>query len=143
MGENKKPDEDEETGLLVAVFLSLALGLAYAYVIRDNGKPETWGSLVIAGIVGFAAGHFGGKGETVPLAVAVAAPLATYLGLLLGIALLLVHPWNGDFSDAWKVFTDDFGQLAKAFKSEAEPKDWIMLLAGAPVGYFCARGAVD
>ncbi|MFC0600962.1 hypothetical protein [Streptomyces palmae] len=135
---SESSDDDEGTGILIALGMTVGLSLVWAYVIKDQGELMTWGGLVMAAVTGFIAGNYSDHSESVAVTCALATPLGTYLGTLLGLCLIAVAPYGGDFSDAWHVFTNDTGEVAHLFKTEAQGRDWLFLLLSAPVGYGAA-----
>ncbi|MEU2250621.1 hypothetical protein [Streptomyces sp. NPDC019224] len=131
-------NDDEGTGILIALGMTAGLSLVWAYVIKDQAQLMTWGALAIAAVTGIIAGNYSNNSQSVAVVCALAAPLGTYLGTLLGLCLIAVAPYGGDFSDAWHLFTSDTSEAARLFKTEAQDRDWLFLLLSAPVGYGAA-----
>ncbi|MFE1950127.1 MULTISPECIES: hypothetical protein [Streptomyces] len=140
---SESANDTEGTGVLIVLGLTIALSVAWAYVVKDQGELITWGALLIAGITGAAAGSQSKGSQTVGLTCAIAAPLGTYLGTLLGISLIAVTPLGGDFSDAWTLLTEHTSEAAKVFKMEAQDRDWVFLFLSAPVGYVATTAMDD
>ncbi|MEU2021487.1 hypothetical protein ABZ565_04880 [Streptomyces sp. NPDC016469] len=130
--------DDESTGILIALGMTVGLSLVWAFIIKDQAELMTWGALVMGGVTGLIAGSHSDHSQAVAVTCALATPLGTYLGTLLGLCLIAVAPFGGDFSDAWHLFADDTGQAAHLFKVEAQDRDWLFLFLSAPVGYGAA-----
>ncbi|MEU9791253.1 hypothetical protein AB0E27_11595 [Streptomyces sparsogenes] len=135
---SESSNDDEGTGILIALGMTVGLSLVWAYVIKDQAELMTWGALVMAGVTGLIAGNYGNHSESVAVTCALATPLGTYLGTLLGLCLIAVARYGGDFSDAWHVFTSDTSEVARLFNTEARDRDWLFLFLSAPVGYGAA-----
>ncbi|MFF8811450.1 hypothetical protein [Streptomyces pactum] len=128
-------DDDEGVGILIALGMTVILSLLWAYVVKGEAELMTWGALVMAVITGGIAGHYGNHSESVAVTCAVATPLGAYLGTLLGLCLIAVTPYGGDFGDAWDVFTSDMDRAGRLFKAEAQGLDWLFLFLSAPLAY--------
>ncbi|MCX4451171.1 hypothetical protein ACIOEZ_17685 [Streptomyces sp. NPDC087866] len=135
---SESSSDDEGTGILIALGMTAGLSLAWAYIIKDQADMMTWGALLVAGVTGLVAGSYSNNSQSVAVVCALAAPLGTYLGTLLGLCLIAVAPYGGDFSDAWHLFTSETGDVAHVFKTEAQDHDWLFLFLSAPVGYGAA-----
>ncbi|MFF8595868.1 hypothetical protein ACF061_31415 [Streptomyces sp. NPDC015220] len=135
---SESSNDDEGTGILIALGMTAGLSLVWAYVIKDQAELMTWGALVMAAVTGFIAGNYSSHSQSVAVTCALATPLGTYLGTLLGLCLIAVARNAGDFSDAWHLFTSDTSEAARLFKTEAQDRDWLFLILSAPVGYGAA-----
>ncbi|SEE42035.1 hypothetical protein SAMN05216483_6171 [Streptomyces sp. 2131.1] len=131
-------NDDEGTGVLIALGMTVCLSVGWAYVVKDQEDLMTWGALLVSGVTGLVAGTYSKNSQTVAVVCALAAPLGAYLGTLLGLCLLAVAPYGGDFGDAWHVFSNNTGEMARVFKVEAQDRDWLFLFLSAPVGYGAA-----
>lgn len=136
-------NDTEGTGVLIVLGMTIGLSVVWAYIVKDQGELITWGALLIAGLTGMAAGSQSKGSQTVGVTCALAAPLGTYLGTLLGISLIAVTPLGGDFSDAWDLFTGHIDEAAKIFKESAQDRDWLFLFLSAPVGYWATTAQSD
>lgn len=135
---SESSNDNEGTGILIALGMTAGLSLLWAYVIKDQAELMTWGALVMAAVTGVVAGNYSNNSESVAFTCALATPLGAYLGTLLGLCLIAVSRNGGDFGDAWHLFTSDPSEAAHLFKTEAKGRDWFFLLLSAPLGYGAA-----
>ncbi|MFH8370151.1 hypothetical protein [Streptomyces sp. NPDC018031] len=135
---SESSDDTEGTGILIALGMTVGLSLVWAHVIKDQAELMTWGALVMAAVTGLVAGDYSNHSQAVAVTCALATPIGTYLGTLLGLCLIAVAQYGGDFGDAWQIFTSNTSEAARLFEMEAQDRDWLFLFLSAPVGYGAA-----
>ncbi|MFD9247040.1 hypothetical protein ACFV0D_34995, partial [Streptomyces sp. NPDC059556] len=93
-------------GLVAAVVAALVSAGVYGAVIGGVEREIGWAAVGVGFLTGLAAGKVGGRNPVLPVASAVLALGAVYLGQLLGIAILLSKELN---VSATELFFQEFG----------------------------------
>ncbi|MFE5945853.1 hypothetical protein [Streptomyces sp. NPDC056480] len=101
-------------GLVAALVAALVSAGVYGAVIGGTERQIGWAAVGVGFLTGLAAGKVGGRNPVLPVASAVLALGAVYLGQLLGIAILLSKELD---VSATELFLQEFGLLTEGWNA--------------------------
>ncbi|MCX4982908.1 hypothetical protein [Streptomyces sp. NBC_00572] len=101
-------------GLVAALVAALVSAGVYGAVIGGVEREIGWAAVGVGFLTGFAAGKVGGRNPVLPIASAVLALGAVYLGQLLGIAILLSKELD---VSATELIFQEFGLLTEGWNA--------------------------
>ncbi|MFJ5141110.1 hypothetical protein [Streptomyces sp. NPDC088707] len=122
-------------GLVAAVVAALVSAGLYGGVIGGVEREIGWAAVGVGFLTGLAAGKVGGRNPVLPVASAVLALGAVYLGQLLGIAILLSKELD---VSATELFLQEFSLLTEAWN---ETKDGLTFLFFGIAAFAAFSGA--
>ncbi|WP_329282072.1 hypothetical protein [Streptomyces sp. NBC_00691] len=101
-------------GLVAALVAALVSAGVYGAVIGGLEREIGWAAVGVGFLTGLAAGKVGGRNPVLPIASAVLALGAVYLGQLLGIAILLSKELDVSVTE---LFFQEFGLLTEGWNA--------------------------
>ncbi|MCX5228137.1 hypothetical protein ABZY16_14435 [Streptomyces sp. NPDC006553] len=101
-------------GLVAALVAALVSAGVYGAVIGGTERQIGWAAVGVGFLTGLAAGKVGGRNPVLPIASAVLALGAVYLGQLVGIAILLSKELD---VSATELFLQEFGLLTEGWNA--------------------------
>lgn len=101
-------------GLFAALVAALVSAGVYGAVLGGTERQIGWAAVGVGFLTGFAAGKVGGRNPVLPIASAVLALGAVYLGQLLGIAIFLSKELD---VSATELFFQEFGLLTEGWNA--------------------------
>ena len=125
-------------GLVAAVVAALVSAGVYGAVIGGTEREIGWAAVGIGFLTGLAAGKVGGRNPVLPVASAVLALGAVYLGQLLGIAILLSKELN---VSATELFLQEFGLLTEGWNATKDPLTFLFFGIAAFAAFSGAKKA--
>ncbi|MFB6621370.1 hypothetical protein ACFCWD_00185 [Streptomyces sp. NPDC056374] len=125
-------------GLVAAVVAALVSAGVYGAVIGGVEREIGWAAVGVGFLTGLAAGKVGGRNPVLPVASAVLALGAVYLGQLLGIAILLSKELN---VSATELFFQEFGLLTEGWNATKDPLTFLFFGIAAFAAFSGAKKA--
>ncbi|MEU3045627.1 MULTISPECIES: hypothetical protein [unclassified Streptomyces] len=124
-------------GLLVALAAALVLAGAYGALAGSIEREVGYAAVAVGFLIGFASAKVGGRNPVLPIASAVLAVGAVYLGQLVGLAVVGSKELSVPFLDLFL----EFDLLTTVWSESAEAMTYVFLGIGALTAFAGARKA--
>ncbi|MDI9884039.1 hypothetical protein QMZ92_06430 [Streptomyces sp. HNM0645] len=127
-------------GLVAALVAALVAGGVYGGVAGAIEREIGWAAIGVGFLVGFAAGKLGGRNAVLPVAGAVLALGAVYLGQLLAIAIIVGKELKVSASE---MFFDNFGLMTDAWSASKDFMTFVFFALAAFAAFAGAKKATE
>ncbi|MER5966587.1 hypothetical protein [Streptomyces sp. NPDC002057] len=125
-------------GLVAALVAALVTAGVYGALIGGIEREIGWAAVGVGFLVGLAAGKVGGRNPVLPVASAVLALGAIYLGQLVGIAILVSEQLDASALD---LFLEEFGLITDAWSENKDALTFLFFGLGSFAAFSGARKA--
>ncbi|TLQ48231.1 hypothetical protein FEF34_14775 [Streptomyces marianii] len=127
-------------GLVAALVAALVAGGVYGGIAGAIEREIGWAAIGVGFLIGFAAGKLGGRSAVLPVAGAVLALGAVYLGQLLSIAIILGKELKVSASE---MFFDNFELMTDAWSASKDFMTFVFFALAAFAAFAGAKKATE